>query len=62
MPKVIMAYSGKVGGLPRFLQGMLPENVILISAFKQRKTTSAKVAPRNTQCKVVPFILPESCA
>lgn len=62
MPRVIMAYSGKVRGLPHFLQGMMPENVVLVSAFRQRKTTSAKVAPRNEHCKVVPFILPESCA
>lgn len=57
-----MAYSGKAAGFSRFLEGMYPENVLLMSAHKQKKTTSAKVASRKTVTKIVPFSLPDDAA
>lgn len=61
-PKIVMAYSGKVSGMPQFLQGMFPRNVILISAYKQRKTASAKAVRAKDKRNLSLFILPDNLA
>lgn len=61
-PKVVMAYSGKAGGIPQFLQGMYPRNVILISAYKKRKTASAKAVGVKDKHNLSLFILPDNLA
>ena len=51
MRKVVMAYSGKASEFASFLQGMYPSNVVLISAYKQKKTASAKAASKKKSSK-----------
>ena len=60
--KIAMAYSGKVSGFSQFLQSMMPENVILLSTYRQKNTTSAKVASKKVGNKIVSFILPDNIA
>lgn len=62
MRKTVMAYSGKVSGFAQFLQGMYPQNVVLMSAYRKRKTASAKAARRIGDRKILPFILPDNTA
>ena len=63
MQRVIVNYVGTVRDLrSRLAAQMYPEKIVSLEAHRQRKTTSAKVAPKNVLSQVVPFILPDNIA
>lgn len=62
MKTMLSNYAGKARDIRSYLAAQFPRNVILISAYKQRKTASAKAASGKIGNKVVVSILPDDVA